>query len=832
MAKSDGRSASTNISGLFIRDFNAVREIMRSIYLFGCYDKNDYINTEGIFKFKTGTSEGNISRSKVEIEISRFQFLLGENFFNANDSKYHCDYSIHSRKDDTMLAMYRNHTFTRLNLQSYILLLQALDELDDNGEYKHLRITDIFKSLNDEHRISVSEADSDELVARGENVPSCYDISKSKLQSEIDELKELGYIEEEAADKKTNMYNLKPDFLMNFSDEEVVKICQFLEFCSRSIAIQAPYYFAARKLKLYLMYERGIKEKYYTDFLYRHNFIYNSLDNEIAMMLLKGIKARQIVEIEIYYRDVLSKSYESSMRTMRIIPIKIVHDLWTGKQDLLCYNLETKKAETHRLDLIYLVYPKEDASAKLWELAESECEAIHHTWRTFLRSPYGPETVRIKFSLPKDDEKILHRLEFEGVVDHGGKLIKKGKDLIFEVYTLDADDMLTWICSFGEYATVLEPEHLAKTVENVWTTSLKQMDNPSLLANEPKPKYNTVEVKSKAFLSGVSFVKHNNFMYEAMTRLINDKVDLGENYVKESELLQATSDALGRDIQNSIISFDNKDHKFYDLFANAGNKTKKDDKEKTYFIRIFKHIPIVFNTSEREAIVNASYLPQAGYFLNEELINKVKGLIPENKLSWSIYDVLLKNKRDYGDERNKQFLEDVSLFQKAISNKTAIICDINAPDLKLKKAKIYPIVMDYFATTDKVDAIVYIEKEDNFVHLDFNTVSNVKSSDEEKILREKFYEWRESEYKTVTIEIFPRMFAIDRIVRMFSNYKRQVEYNPETETYRMTIEYARNDYSLLQRDILSAGEYILVLEPEELKNQIHDRLTKAKGNYK
>ena len=176
MAKTDGKSSSTNISGLFIRDFNAVREIMRSIYLFGCYDKNDYINTEGIIKFKTGTSEGNISRSKVEIEISRFQFLLGESFFNANDTAYHCDYSVHDKKDDTMLAMYRNHTFTRLNLQSYILLLQALDEIDDNGDYKHLRITDIFESLNNEHRISVSEAGSDDMVARHDNVPCCYDI--------------------------------------------------------------------------------------------------------------------------------------------------------------------------------------------------------------------------------------------------------------------------------------------------------------------------------------------------------------------------------------------------------------------------------------------------------------------------------------------------------------------------------------------------------------------------------------------------------------------------------------------------------------------------------
>ena len=832
MAKADGRSASTNISGLFIRDFNAVREIMRSIYLFGCYDKNDYINTEGIIKFKTGTSEGNISRSKVEIEISRFQFLLGENFFNAYDATYHCDYSVHDRKDDTMLAMYRNHTFTRLNLQSYILLLQALDEIDDEGKNRQMRVTDIFESINAEHRMSVDEAGSDEDVAHGDNEPYCYEISKSKLQTELDELKDLGYIEENAADKKTYMYNLVADPFTDFSDEEIEKLSQFLEFCSRSIAIQAPFYFASRKLKLYLKYERGIKEEKQTDFLYRHNFIYNSLDNEIAMMLLKGIKSRKIVEIEIYYRDVFSKSYEGSLKRVRIVPIKIVHDLWTGSQHLLYYNLETKKAETHRLDLIYLVYPQEDVSAKLWEQANKECEAIHHTWRTFLRSPYGPETVRIKFNLPKDDYQSRHRLEYEGVVDHGGKLIEDGDSLIFEIHTLDADDMTTWISSFGEYATVLEPEHLAKSMKNLWQNSIDNIETTGPLLKEGEiAKYNTVEVKAKSFLSGVSFIKQNNFMYEALTRLINDKVDHGENFVKESELLEATSQALGRDIQNSAISFDNKEHKFYDLFADAGKMTKRDPKEKTYFIRIFKHIPIIFSTAEKEAIVNAAYLPQVGYFLDEDVVEKIKNIIPEDDLSWSIYDILLKNKRDKGDERDRRLLENVHLFQQAIDEKVAIVCDLALPEIKLKKKKIYPIVLDYFASTDRVDSIVYFEDEDDFMHIDFNTVTNAKLTDERLELKEKFDDWRDKEYTSTTIEIIPKMFAIDRIIRLFSSYKRQVEFNPKTETYKMTIEYAKSDYANLQRDILSTSDYIVVLDPPELKNLIYKRVLKAENNY-
>ena len=829
MAKSDGKSSTTNISGLFIRDFNAVREIMRSIYLFGCYDKNDYINTEGILKFKTGTSEGNISRSKVEIEISRFQFLLGESFFNSNDTTYHCDYSVHDKKDDTMLAMYRNHTFTRLNLQSYILVLQALDELDDNGEYKQFSTSEIFSSLNNEHRQAVLEAGSDEDVARGDMEPTCYYISKSKLQSELNELYELGFIEQ-ISDKKTYYYRLKSDFLIDFSDEELVVLCQYLDFCSRSTAIQAPYYFAARKLKLYLKYERNYKEEINNDILFRHNFIYNSLDNEIAMMLLKAIQGRQIAEIEIYYRDVLSKSYESTMRRMRVIPVKIVHDLWTGKQDLLCYNLETKKAETHRLDLIYLVYPKEDVSAKLWDLANKECDAIHHTWRTFLRSPYGPETVRIKFNIPKDDETMLHRLQFEGVVDHGGKLIEEKDHLIFEVHTLDADDMLTWICSFGEYATVLKPEHLAQRVNEVWSTSLELIEADKPIESS-RAKYNTVEVTSKDFLSGINFVKHNNFMYEAMTRLINDKVDDGENYVKESELIVAASEALGRNIRNSIISFDNRDHKFYDLFADAGRKTKQDEKERTYFIRIFKHIPIIFNNTEKEAIVNAVYLPQAGYFLSEELIEKVKSLINRYELSWSVDDILLKNKRDYGDDRNKLFLENIQLFRQAIDNNVAITCDLQFDNKQIKKAKIYPMIMDYFATTDRVDVIVYYEDKDEMRHIDFTTINNAKLTEDENTYRDKFEKWRQGEYRTCTFEIVPKMFAIDRIVRMFSYYKRSVEYNPENETYKMSIEYAKNDYAILQRDILSAGEYIVVLDPPELKELIHERVKKANKNY-
>ena len=175
---------------------------------------------------------------------------------------------------------------------------------------------------------------------------------------------------------------------------------------------------------------------------------------------------------------------------------------------------------------------------------------------------------------------------------------------------------------------------------------------------------------------------------------------------------------------------------------------------------------------------------------------------------------------------------DIQIFREAISENVAITCDFELDKKKLKKVKLYPMVMDYFATTDKVDAIVYYEDNDEIRHIDFNTVSNVKITKDKKDLNEKYQNWRKEDYKTTTFEIVPKMFAIDRIVRMFSNYKRQVEYNPENETYKMTIEYSKNDYANLQRDILSAGEYIVVLEPFELKELIHERIKKANGNYK
>lgn len=825
--KDNRRSKSTNVSGLFIRDFNAVREIMRSIYLFGCYDKNDYINREGVLKFKTGTSEGNISRSKVEIEIARFQFLLGENFFNANDDTYHCTYSLHDRQDDTMLAMYRNHTFTRLNLQSYLLLLQILNEADEEG----IKTMDFFKRINQAHGLAVDEAGSDEEVSVGNLEPNFYLIAKSKLQTELDTLKELGFIEERVVDKRTNAYVLTEDIFKDFTVEELEKIYHFLEFCSRSMSIQAPFYFAKKKMDLYIKYEKGYKEDISTSFLYRHNFIYNSLDNEIALAILKGIKSRKVVEIEVYYRDMLVKDDVGQMKKVRVVPVKIVHDLWTGKQDLLYYNLETKKAETYRLDLIYLARLKDDVTAKMWEHAVKECDAIYHTWRTFLRSPYGPETAKIRFSIPKSDKVNRHRVLFEGVEDHGGTVREEGSDLIYEIEQLDVDDMLTWICSFGELATVLEPQHLAENVQRVWQMTLEQNDETKpLIQKGERFEYNPVVVNSKEDLDQIIFTKENNFMYEAMTRLINEKVDQQENSVKESEITEMVSLALGRDIQKEVLFFDNNEHKYYDLLAEGGTKTKKDEKERTYFIRVFKKVPIRFSVLEKEAIINAVTLPQARYFLDKELTDKILKVLPEDQVSWSIHDVLLKNRRDFGDEREES-LKNVSLLQTAIHTKQCVKCSLHLGGKVQKDIAIYPMAMDYYAAQDKINLILYDEKKDFMFPADLNEITDVKLIGKEKVLFDRFMKWREETYVPATFQIAPKKFAVDRIVRMFSHYQRNVEFDPKTDIYTMQIEYNKADDLVLQRDILSAGEYIRVLEDKNLRQGIQKRIEQATKNY-
>ena len=175
---------------------------------------------------------------------------------------------------------------------------------------------------------------------------------------------------------------------------------------------------------------------------------------------------------------------------------------------------------------------------------------------------------------------------------------------------------------------------------------------------------------------------------------------------------------------------------------------------------------------------------------------------------------------------------DVRLFEKAISLHQAIECTLSDEKGNEKRVRCYPALMDYYAAKGHMNAIMYLKDIDDFLHVTFTQIKDFKMIEGDTLeLRDRYLQYMGQNRIKAGFEIIPNASAIDRVLRLFSFYPRDMKYNPDSNLYTMTIHYFKEDYHILQKDILSAGRYIRVLSHDQLKKDIHDRTYKALSNY-
>ena len=111
-------------SSLLIRDYDNIRRILRDIYIFGCYSRDDFI-------------EKGISGRKYDNEQRRINAYLPEGFLKKRrvDKKvlYYCYYGPNDGDKDLLASnrlaeTYSNKSFTMLDITSYFFVLGILNE--------------------------------------------------------------------------------------------------------------------------------------------------------------------------------------------------------------------------------------------------------------------------------------------------------------------------------------------------------------------------------------------------------------------------------------------------------------------------------------------------------------------------------------------------------------------------------------------------------------------------------------------------------------------------------------------------------------------------------
>lgn len=419
-------------SSLLIRDYENIRQILRDIYIFGCFSRDDFIE------------KNSISGRKYDKEQQRISAYLPDGFIRKRrvDKKVllYCAYNEMDGSSNYLADTYRNKSFTALDIMAYFFVQQILNT----------------------HKEMTSAELLDELPIMNEKAV----FTKDNLRIKLDELVDKGFIQIRKEGRRV-LYSLSNDIWKNFSDEELLDILAFLDFIKNVSPLEMPYYFLREKLALYLRTERKKEIDEAEIFHFKHNHLFNSLDNDVLLETLRAIKAKADLRIELY----------GTKGNKTVIPVEIIHDSIYGRQYLYCYDLDASSPRVIRMDRISHAFSIKKQTSDERVIAHSLTGFSSECWCTS-----GSETelseIIIEFCFDEEKEGyILRRISMEG---HGGRLKKIGKNRYeYRLSLRDPDEMIPWIRSFGERARVISSgrKQTERKLAEDWKKALEKYDS-------------------------------------------------------------------------------------------------------------------------------------------------------------------------------------------------------------------------------------------------------------------------------------------------------------------------------------------------------------------
>lgn len=399
-----------NKSAFLIRDYENIRQILRDIYIYGCFSRDDFIEKKGI------------SGRKYDKEQQRIRAYLPRQFIQKRrvDKKVqlYCTYDMLNGADNYLADTYRNKSFTVLDIMAFFFVQQLLNEY---GELTVSQLLDKLPVLNDEAVFT-----------------------KDNLRIKLDELLEKGYIKSRKEGRKV-FYSLSDDIWKDFEDDELMDLCIYLEFLKNVSPLEMPYHFLYQKLRMYLVCERNVSLEHMEIFQFKHNHLFNSLDNDVLLEILRAKQEGNCLEVKFYHHE--------RPDGLDVIPGEIIHDSTYGRQYLYCCDIEEKVPLVIRLDKISSVRSKRTLRADEHDEAKRLASYSQDCWCTSGVQEQPTEIV-IEFRFDEDQEKYIYRrIISEG---HGGEIKRKAPGVYeYRLRVRDPDEMIPWIRSFGERAKVL-----------------------------------------------------------------------------------------------------------------------------------------------------------------------------------------------------------------------------------------------------------------------------------------------------------------------------------------------------------------------------------------
>ena len=401
-----------------IKNFELVRSMIRDFYIYGFKRDGSDVRIAGKSK-RTDSDERYRIESWLEEYIDSHTDDAGKSYFLSIDSR--------SREHNPLFRTWKTSSFT------------------DTDIVLHFRLMDIL------HEPSV-EVSFKELV---DEISNYIDCDESTIRKKLKEYVEEGIVVK-TIKGKTAFYRRADK-----SVEDVARIIgedtleDVLDFYSEVTLGGVIGSFIMDKLPL----------KPESNFNFKHHYITQTVDAEVVLQLMECAKSLESVKVTRYRR----KFGDQVERVM--LPLKLFCSISTGRQYMMCVNLENKRIEPVRVDYVLKVVPAGKVE-NAHEYKEALALLEKHLWGISMGD--NRTTTHVSFVVEyKDNEKyILQRLIREKRV--GEVTVIDDNHARFDADVFDAKELFPWIRTF--ICRIINIDFEDKALNEAFISDIKKME--------------------------------------------------------------------------------------------------------------------------------------------------------------------------------------------------------------------------------------------------------------------------------------------------------------------------------------------------------------------
>ncbi|ADL53082.1 helix-turn-helix transcriptional regulator [Clostridium cellulovorans] len=417
----------------FIKHYDLIRSILRDVFLYGCFSREDYENKKIV------------SSRKVSYEMRRIQQYIEKDFIKfdreGKTKLLSLSYDSITNTKNFLVSTYLNKSFTKADLLLYYHILLALNYQDGAINFKQLEEFLLDKELLD------------------------YDkISSKTIERKLKELSEsMGLINCEKQGR-VKQYSLAKDILKDLDNKEIVCLYLVTSLYKNIIFPNIGGYYFQDTLKQYMNFHRNINENYEDIFQYQKLHFHPIIEEEILWKLIKAISEKRKIKIE--YN--LNKNRRIRYDDEAVIPYKIRYDVECGRFYLVAFQKD--RCLVARLDRITEVKILEE-HYQVEELLEKYSSAMENSWSaTQLNGKSQLQTLKFKITIKDNNEmyiveKMKRELKTYTAYEDGEN------SFIFTKDVNDCYEMIPWIRGYYGKIEVIEPSYIRRKINN----DLKEM---------------------------------------------------------------------------------------------------------------------------------------------------------------------------------------------------------------------------------------------------------------------------------------------------------------------------------------------------------------------